>query len=394
MELKIPFNGYFPNNHSIALESQNDIIVLNGNRAVAHFQQNNQSLGIIGLYDINNFFDQESEPLYQLVLGATIVGGARLFKLNETTVALVRDRGFYVIEIINDELHIQYSNPLFFIKGTLDYNSSDTYPYQYDFFKGFVIKDNEFLYIENNANFNASGYSLTSSQAYFKLMKSTWDPVTKTVSKIALYDFQPLPNSSQFRALIDSDIIKIPGSTKYYFYFSCALSSGNTPPRLQISAIMNDTGIIESYFPIPSDSLASQYKIYPRIGVALSETSVVYHDNSSSGAFYLENNLLYVMIRFGEEFDIELNLRQLVPLDTNSYYIITNNKLIPIHINTKESFKPNYDEIIEFENELPYRKKPVQIFSDRFIVYGLKNTETTINSPSNKLVKFNLYEIK
>lgn len=319
----IPFNGSFSRGSSYTpfytRNVKSDLVQLGVNTFIGIFQQTSQNIAYIGSY---TFADYQNSDAYttntqQVFFVDAPIGAARLYRLSDTRVALIRDRGLYVYNVSDSDIVEEYRNDTYFSIGHRNsYVSFYSYGSDSFLFEAWNISDNELLVIENTETINVS-----TGVPSFVLRKLVFDTVNSTWSSEIIFDFDTLSNSENFRANFAANIQPIPDSSDFYIYFSprITVNSGQVVTMVWNARISSSGTILETY-PIP-ETVSTGQTFTPRFGVALGEDRVIFHDRMFSTARHWNGIEMKQLTNLSGNTTNDAYINNLIPLDSTHYFI-------------------------------------------------------------------------
>lgn len=320
----IPFNGSFPTGSSYASfyirNLKSDVLQISENKFVGIFQQVSQNVAYMGQWTYTDYVNSNiyTTNTQQLFFVNSPIGAARLYRLSNDRVVLVRDRGLYVYNISNNDVVQEFIDDNYFVNGHIDsYASANILGSNSFWFAAWNLQDNSLLVIEKtNVSNQITGVG---EFAFKRLMYNT---VNNTWSETTLFNFTTLSNSEDFRSNFNSNITPIPGTNEYYIFFSVRILENIGEDMTMVwNARIDASGQILETYPIPDIVTSGAFSFTPRVGTSLTADRVIYHDRMFNSGRHWDGIEMKTLTNLGSNTAKQDYISSLYPLDSTHYFI-------------------------------------------------------------------------
>lgn len=387
--IDIPLGGSFSNG-SISLANKHDIIELGLGRFVAYIQQESNPLGYVAIFDFPDFLNSSTVNVTrQELLFYDDVTIARMFKISDTSILLVRNNNAYVLTIGLDTITIAITE-LNFFTGATNAGSTGSVTTNFLGMAGWNLKENELLFLENEGSVPSS-----STLALYKLQRIVFDPIEGTLTKSTVIDFTntetPITDADPllFRGSFQAEITEIPDGSGYHFCFSPSLTSINTAPVQVYSARLSNEGAVLETYPLPEAPFIS------RFSVALSENVLFYHANAGGSVKSYDGNAFTDVLALSYSSSTSTDVPQLLPIDTGHYFIRYATTLYRVlRVTTLQLLSQN-NLNVNFSSGFQTKKQAIKKIDDELYIGYLPITVVTKSTPvgNKNFLRFRVYRI-
>ena len=317
-QINIPYSGEF-NASSKPLQQEtfsSDLIYLGNDIFVGYFQQHNQGIGYIVVYEFNDLSDDldfTNESLAftnrrQQLLHVGDCAGVKLVKIADNRVMAIVDATVYVLDFTGTDYVVSLTEQDFFVNGMRTRGNYLTTPTRGKNYMVASVKDNEILIVDNEVP--RADYDRINS-GDFKLYRVVYDPVNGTLTPhlkkelTAALEASYLPdnggNNGVVVPLFGGIIQRIQGTNSVFINFSIDVRDSVTNTRndqtILYSARTDLEGNELEVYPAPT---ATRQVSVPSAGnivswawnaFALREDLIVYHHNMSIAQVLYQGDL-------------------------------------------------------------------------------------------------------
>lgn len=386
--IDIPLGGSFSTS-SNSLNNKHDIIELGLGRFVAYIQQEANPLGYVAIFDFPDFLNNSTvEVTRQELLFYDDVTLARLFKLSDTRVLLIRNNNAYVLEIGINTIEIVLTE-LNFFAGTANAGSTGMSNALLGLAAWNLVSD-ELLLLENEGTLPS-----TSTLALYKLQRIVYNSSLNTLSKTTVIDFTdtvyPITSADPltFRGSFNAEITEIPDGSGYHFCFAVSLTTFNSTPVQVFSARISEVGALLETYPLPEAPFVS------RSSVALAQDVLFYHADGGGNVKSYDGNAFTDVLPLSYPGSTSMDVPQLLPIDTGHYFIrYASTRYRVLRVTTLQLLNTN-NLSVNFSSGFQSKKRAIQKFDNELYIGYLpiitvgKSTPTGIQN----FIRFRVYRI-